>query len=76
MAGTQKLSISLPRELAQEVRALADGQAQGNVSAWLARLAEREVRRQRSLAAVAGWEAEQGEITEEELAEARRRWLG
>lgn len=76
MPETKKLSISLPGQLADEVRALAASQAEGNVSAWLARLAEREVRRQQSLEAVREWEAEHGELTKEELAEARRFWRG
>lgn len=74
MPETKKLSISLPGQLADQVRALAASQTGGNVSALLARIVEREVRRQQSLEAVRQWEAEHGEITEEELAEVRRLW--
>lgn len=72
---TRKLSVSLPVELAESVRRAAGDQAGGNVSAWLAALAEEELRRQASLAAVREWEREHGEITAEEREEVRRRWL-
>lgn len=76
MSGTTKLSISFPSELAERVRDLARDEADGNVSAWLAVVAEREVRRAQARASVAEYEAEHGLITDDELAQARERWLG
>lgn len=71
MAGTTKLSISLPAELAERVRDLAGG----NVSAWVADVAAREVRRHEALVAVGEWESRHGPLEARELDEARARWL-
>ncbi|MEW6581606.1 MAG: type II toxin-antitoxin system CcdA family antitoxin [Actinomycetota bacterium] len=75
MSATTKLSISLPADLAAEARSLARSERGGNLSGLIAELLDREVRRQRSLEAVAEWEAEHGALTAEELHAARRRWL-
>lgn len=70
-----KMSISLPQGTALRARALAE-RHEGNVSALVAELIEREADRVDSLEAVAEWESEHGQITPEELRAARQRWLG
>lgn len=75
MADTTKLSISLPDDLARRVREFAEDQTGGNVSAWFASLAEREVRRAQARAAVAEFESEHGVLTEDEIRAARARWI-
>jgi hypothetical protein len=65
-----RLAISFDRELARAVRRAARGQA---TSAWLADAARRKLRTQGLLEVVREWEAEHGEITEEELRAAARR---
>ena len=72
---TKKISISLPADVADRIRALADHGHRGNVSALVGDLLERELRQRESLEAVVEWESENGEISEDELAEARNRWL-
>lgn len=44
-----------------------------SVSAWLTAAARQAIRRREGLFAVAEWEAEHGALSEEELAEARKR---
>lgn len=61
-------------ELATGIREAAEREADGNVSAWLAQAAARELRRSALRAALAEFEAENGPITEAEMAEARRLW--
>ena len=61
-------------ELATGIREAAEREADGNVSAWLAQAAARELRRAALRAVIADYEAKHGAITEEEMAEARRRW--
>ncbi len=75
MAATTKVSISFPAALAEEIRELAERESQGNLSALVTALVERQLMRRRSLEAVADWESEHGEFSHEELAAARRRWL-
>lgn len=70
----RRFSVSFDEDLAAEVQAAAQGSRQ-SVSAWLAEAAHRRLKSDGLLAVVADWEAEHGEITEEEL-EAARRELG
>lgn len=72
---TKKISISLPADVADRVRALADYGHRGNVSALVGDLLERELRQRESLEAVIEWESENGAISEDELTKARNRWL-
>jgi hypothetical protein len=68
--GRRNRSVSVPAEL--DARIAAAAHAEGlTVSAWLVRSAERELTVRAGLAAVAEWEAEHGELTEAEKAEAR-----
>ena len=71
MTGTTRISISLPTELAERVRELAGG----DVSAWVADVAAREVRRHEALEAVGEWESRHGPLEARELDEARARRL-
>lgn len=73
---TTKISVSLSDIAADQARQLASRGFAGNLSALIASLVEREARRVASLDAVSEWEAEHGELTQDELAAARSRWLG
>ena len=66
----QRFGVSFNEELAAKVQAAAKAAGQP-VSTWLAEAARRRLNSDGLLAAVADWEAEHGEITEEELAAAR-----
>ena len=69
-----KLTISLPEELADTIR--AEAEAEGTtVSAWLGERARRSLLLAQRKAAVAEYEAEFGKITDDEIEEARR-WAG
>jgi CopG-like RHH_1 or ribbon-helix-helix domain, RHH_5 len=69
---SKKLSITLPADLAEDVERLAQDRGMA-VSAWLAEAAEESRRHQAALAAIADYEAEFGQFTDVELAEARAR---
>jgi hypothetical protein len=66
-----KLAITVDPDVHQRVidAAAEDGMS---VSAWMTNAARRALLVRDGLAAVAEWEAEQGPLTENELAEARR----
>lgn len=68
MAQRQKRSISLPDELAQDIdRAAA---AEGTTfSGWLAATAAHRLRLEEGRRGIAAWEAENGALTADELAE-------
>jgi Arc/MetJ-type ribon-helix-helix transcriptional regulator len=72
---TKKISISLPTEVAERIRVLADEGHDGNLSALVGDLIEHQLRFRDSLEAVTEWEAEHGPLTEDELRHARDRWL-
>jgi hypothetical protein len=65
-----RLTVTLPPELLEEVRARA---GRGGVSSWIAQAAAERLSRERLAAAIAGYEAEAGQITEEDIAAARAR---
>jgi hypothetical protein len=68
-----KIAISLPETLVAEVR--EDARAAGlSISGWLADAAARKLRRNKAREVLADFEAQHGEITADELAEARKRW--
>lgn len=71
--GMERLSLSLPEDLAARIRdaAQADG---STLSAWLARAAESRLLLRNASMAIADWEREHGEITEAELAAVERAW--
>ena len=65
----KKLSVALDEAVAREA-ALAAQKKGLSLSAWLNSAAERALLIEGGLAAVAEWEAEDGALTEEELARA------
>ena len=68
-----KLTISLPEELAETIRAEADAEGT-TVSAWIAEHARRSLLLAERRAALAEYEAEHGKITDDERREVRE-WL-
>jgi hypothetical protein len=66
-----KLSISFEPELGDAVRSAA-AQAGKPVSAWLAEAAASKLRAEALAEFLAGWEAEHGVLTAEEIARAER----
>jgi hypothetical protein len=70
-----KLAITVDPEV--HARVVAAAAAEGvSVSAWMTAAARRVLLVRDGLAAVAEWEAEQGPLTDQELAVARRRVSG
>jgi hypothetical protein len=67
-----KLAITIDPEVHAGVLAAADEEGT-SVSAWMTNAARRALLVRDGLLAVAEWEAEQGALTEAELAAARRR---
>jgi len=65
------MSISLDPELGDAVRSAA-AQAGQPVSSWLAEAAASKLRAEALAQFIAGWEAEHGELTAEEVARAER----
>jgi hypothetical protein len=69
-----KLAITVDPDV--HGRVVAAAAAQGvSISAWMTDAARRALRQQDGLVAVAEWESELGELTADELKEARRRVL-
>jgi hypothetical protein len=66
-----RLSVTVSAELGREVRKAAR-RCGVSVSGWVAQAIEAGLRNQRLGEALAAWEAEQGPLTEEELARADR----
>jgi hypothetical protein len=66
-----KLSVALDERVAQRARASAERQGL-SLSAWLNRAASSALAVEDGLAAVAGWEAEHGALTSDELKTADR----
>lgn len=64
-----RLAVSLDADLARAIRKAAGKQP---TSAWLADAARRKLRAEGLVRTVVAWEAEHGEITEEELNAAER----
>lgn len=67
--GVRKLSVALDDRVAQAAATSAERQGL-SLSAWLNRAAENALSIEDGLAAVAEWEAEHGQLTERELADA------
>ncbi len=68
MAQRQKRSISLPAELADSIERAARSEGT-TVSGWLAATAAHRLRLDAGRRAIAEWEADNGPLTAEELAE-------
>lgn len=65
-----RLTVTLPGDLVEEVRARA---GRGGVSSWIAQAAAERLGRERLAAAIAEYEADAGPITDEDIAAARVR---
>jgi len=65
-----RLTVTLPSDLVEEVRARA---GRGGVSSWIAQAAAERLSRERLAAAVAEYEADAGPITDADIAAARAR---
>ncbi len=65
-----RLTVTLPGDLAEEVRVRA---GRGGVSSWIAQAAAERLARERLSAAIAEYEADAGRITDEDIAAARAR---
>lgn len=63
-----RLTITLPADLVEDVRARAE---RGNISSWIAQAVAERLSRERLAAAIAEYEAEAGAITDEDIAAAR-----
>lgn len=68
-----KFAVSFDPTLAATVRATAEEEG-STVSAWLADAAAHKLRLRTGRAALAAYEHEHGEITEEEIAQAEAQW--
>jgi len=68
--GVERLTVSLDSDLAIAVREAAEADAK-NVSTWLADAARRQLASRALGDVVAGWEREQGALSDDELAAAR-----
>ncbi|MHB8619088.1 MAG: hypothetical protein ACYDAG_05840 [Chloroflexota bacterium] len=67
-----RLTVTLPVELVEEVRARTN---RGSVSSWIAQAVAERLARERLAAAIAEYEAEAGAITDEDIAAARARTM-
>lgn len=65
-----RLTVTLPRELVQEVRSRVSPR---EISAWVAQAVAERLGREDLMAVVAEYEAEAGPISDEDIAVARRR---
>jgi hypothetical protein len=70
---SEKFAVSFESRLAALVRAQAKAEGH-SVSGWLADAAARKLRRVAAREMLAEYEAEHGQITEQELAEIRSEW--
>jgi hypothetical protein len=73
-APSKKLAISFDGRLATEVQKAAQKQAAGNVSAWLAEAARDRLRLEGGRQLLKEYEAKNGIITDEQIAEVEREW--
>lgn len=71
---SRKLAVSFARGLATQVQKAARSHSAGNVSAWLAEAARKELRHQALKSLVADYEAEHGVITDAEMADVEAKW--
>ncbi|MBL7495764.1 hypothetical protein I6A84_37710 [Frankia sp. CNm7] len=71
MAGTTRITVTLPSEQVAELRMITD-----NISAYVAEAVARQLRHRRLVEELDRYEREHGAFTQEELAEARAALLG
>src|SRR5258707_696019 len=74
VGSTTKLAISFEGDLAVQVQRAARSQTAGNVSAWLAGAARRRLRLDAGRQLLEEYEAENGPITDEQIAQVEREW--
>jgi len=74
LSAIDRLAISFEHPLAERVRQAALKATAGNVSAWLAGAASRELQMEGRRELLREYEAVHGVITDEEMAEAQRLW--
>jgi hypothetical protein len=74
LSSVDRLAISFEHPLAERVRQAALKATDGNVSAWLAGAASRELQMEGRRELLREYEAVHGVITDEEMAEAQRLW--
>ncbi len=74
LSAVDRLAISFEHPLAERVRQAAAKATAGNVSAWLAAAARRELQMEGRRELLREYEAVHGVITDEEMAEAQRLW--
>ena len=70
----RRFAISVEEELAGAIEKAAADESDGNVSAWLARAAQTQLRQRAMREALAAYEAEHGEISAEEVEKAAGLW--
>ncbi len=73
--GTERLTVSLPAQLSRALRAAAE-EEQVSVSRWVADSVRDRLLLRRMKAYIADYEAEFGEISDEEMAQARTEAAG
>lgn len=71
----EKFAVSFPPELLAQIRSDAETHGE-SLSGWLLDAAARKLRAIAARAALESFEAQHGEISEEELAEVRAQWPG
>lgn len=70
----ERLSLSLPDHITTQVRHIAEEDG-ATISAWVAHAIETQILLRNGRKAVAAWEKEHGEITEEMMDIVEKRWL-
>ena len=73
LMAVERLTISLDADLAEAIRVAAAAGAE-NVSSWIADASRRRLSREGLRAVIKDWEAENGPVTADERAAARK-WL-
>ena len=73
--GVERITVSLDAELAAALRDAA-AEDDVNVSTWVSEAVQRSLDTRGLRAVISEWEAEHGQITEEEIASARKELWG
>jgi hypothetical protein len=74
VGSTTKLAVSFEGGLAAQVQRAARHHTGGNVSAWLAEAARKRLRLEAGRQLLKEYEAENGPITDDQIAEVERDW--
>jgi hypothetical protein len=73
-ADVERMAITVSAGTKAAVQAAANAEAGGNVSAWMEEAAAAKLRLRAARELLAAYEAENGEISDEEMGQARARW--